>query len=114
MYGCVLPTVLIWIFFWPQGNNKIWADLPQTCKYLPKTNCVKVQKVRKVKEKVKNCVKTPFQECKDVPKKKWTLVEKQNCVNEPYQDCQDVTREDCKDQHVQANNNYFSKLTFMF
>ena len=63
-----------------------------------------------MKEKVKNCVKTPFQECKDVPKKKWTLVEKQNCVNEPYQDCQDVTKEDCKDQHVQANNNYFSKL----
>ena len=93
-------------FSYNQGyNDKVWADLPETCKELPQTKCLPVEKFKVVKEKFTKCDKEPYQDCKKVPEEKCIPVQKERCQDEPYQDCHDETSEECEEKHLQVNKN---------
>jgi len=83
-------------------NDKVWADIPETCKDLPKTVCVPVNKVRTVKEKYTKCDKEPYEDCKEVPEEKCIPVVNQKCKDVPYEDCRDETTQVCEDKHFQV------------
>merc|ERR1711892_513181 len=66
-----------------EGNSKIWAPIPGTCK------------------------ENPYDECKDVPKTKerqvaypvCSQVPQEKCVDQPHETCQDIPRENCHNEH---------------
>jgi hypothetical protein len=84
-------------------NEKIWADDPETCKDLKKTECYPVQKFRTkyrtVKQPYRKCDQEPYTDCKEVPSRLCKPVIKERCITVNKQVCREVPHKDCKEVH---------------
>ena len=99
------PSIDNWQSCFQGYNDKVWQELPETCKELPETKCIKVDRVRNVKEKYTKCDQEPYEDCKQVPEERCVPITKQKCEDVPYQDCNDVTTEVCEEKHFQVSPN---------
>merc|ERR1712130_937153 len=82
-----------------EGNDKVWAVIPGTCKSNPYDDCKDVvkQKARQVAYPV--CRDVAENKCTEVPREVCTTVPDQECVNQPLKKCQDVPRQSCQKVH---------------
>jgi len=93
-------------------NDKIWVDNQESCKYLKKTVCNKVQKYRTVKQPYRKCDKESWQDCNDVPYQQCNPVTKQRCEDVPYNDCQKVPYQACQPVHKLVKEQVSQKRPF--
>merc|ERR1712061_94492 len=82
-----------------QGNDKVWAPIPGTCKNNPYQTCKDVAKTKAVQVEYPVCRDVPEQKCQTVPRQKCVTVPDQVCTNQPLQKCKDVPRQSCNNIH---------------
>jgi len=82
-----------------QGNDKVWAPIPGTCKNNPYQTCKDVAKTKAVQVEYPVCQDVPEQKCQTVPRQKCVTVPDQVCTNQPLQKCKDVPRQSCNNIH---------------
>ena len=112
MWSVILKLVMLkpcYKFLLQGYNDKVWQEIPETCKELPETKCIKVDKVRNVKEKYTKCDQEPYEDCKKVPEERCVPITKEKCEDVPYEECNDVTTEVCEEQHFQVKWKIYSK-----
>jgi hypothetical protein len=81
------------------GNNKVWAKIPGTCKQNPYDKCQDVTKTKEKQVAYPVCNDVPEQKCVDVPRQHCRQVPDQVCTNQPLQKCDNVPRQHCTTKH---------------
>ena len=82
-----------------EGNSKVWAPVPGTCKENPYDECKDVAKTKERQVAYPVCREVPQEKCVDVPTEACQDIPEQKCVDQPYETCQDIPRESCHNEH---------------
>ena len=82
-----------------EGNSKIWAPIPGTCKDNPYDACKDIPKTKERQVAYPVCNQVPQEKCVDVPRQACQDIPEQKCVDQPHEICQDIPRENCHNEH---------------
>jgi len=82
-----------------EGNSKVWAVIPGTCKSNPYKDCRDVEKQKERQVAYPVCQDVPEQQCAQVPREECHQVPDQICTNQPLQKCEQVPRQACQQVH---------------
>merc|ERR1711983_420967 len=94
-----------------QGDSKVWAVVPGTCKSNPYDSCNDVQKSEDRQVPYQDCNDVPSQKCVNVPENECNTVTEQVCDKVPYQKCDQVPKTNCDIVHKKEPERFSKRVS---